>query len=266
MALISALKMTIKTIETITGGLLAAAQLESGTFQHWAELSADQIRDPRLRSIGFYVADYPQYYNEGGKQFLAFARHTKDHPNNLVLVHLFDGQDSSYDQLLSEKTSRNFRPDPDEARAVLEAADTLKVDLSALHLSRGDSVYRFLVIRTADGFVRDGGRYQRPNEVEQAVLERAGRTEEFLSALQEEQDTISETRLYILNPEYVARKTKEGFIGRVAWCDPFNYRAVSFADGNHVDSHSHLRGVRRVAAQRECAPEQDSGLYRSGGW
>lgn len=54
------------TIETITGDLRTVAQLELGTFQHWAELSADQVRDASLRSDGFYVADYPQYHNKGG--------------------------------------------------------------------------------------------------------------------------------------------------------------------------------------------------------
>ena len=138
------------TLETITGELRAVAQLEPGTFQHWAELSADQIKEPSLRSRAFYVADYPQYHSEGGRQFLALARHTVERPHNLVLVHLFDQENSSYDQLIQ---TSNFRPNPDEARAVLDATDTLNVDLADLHLSRNDPTWRFLTVRTAVGFV-----------------------------------------------------------------------------------------------------------------
>lgn len=236
-------------IETIRGNLRAVSLLEPGTFQHWDELSADQITDSKLRRQGFYVADYPQYYNEGGESYLSLARHTRERPNNLVLVHLFDEGNSSYDQLIQ---TCSFRPDPEEARAVLEAADTLKFKLDDLNLCGiKSSNSLFLEVRTADGYVRLGNseHYMPPNEVEKAFLERAGCTEDFLGVLQREPYKISKTRSLVLNPDYVAQEAGAGFVGRVAWRGSFNGRASSDALDHVVINPGNLRGVRREKTQ-----------------
>ena len=73
------------TIETITGNLRAHAQFEPGTFQDFDELSRDQITNPSLLRRGFYVSTFPLYTARGGEPVLALARHTREHPNNLVL-------------------------------------------------------------------------------------------------------------------------------------------------------------------------------------
>ncbi len=234
------------TIETIIGDLRAVAQLEDSTFQHWDELSRDQVADASLRNRRFYVADFPLYTARKRKPVVALARHTKEHPHNLVLVHLFDGQNSSYDQLIQ---TGNFRPNPDEAQAVLDAADTLKMEMSGLRLSGDDNVYRFLRVRTQDGFVGIGeDRYQRPNEVEQALIQRVGYTREFLDVLRSEPHNIGETRVYLLNPDYVVAEAGEQFVGRAAWRYYFIYLANSLARGHGVNSHFALRGVRRIVA------------------
>ena len=239
-------------VETIEGNLRAVAQLVPGTFQHWDELSADQIADASLRSKIFYVADYPQYHNEKGKPFLALARHTAEHPNNLVLVHLFDQENSSYDQLIS---TDNFRPHPEEARAVLEAPDTLKVDLADLPLMGNDKNYRSVTIRTADGFVQTGDKhYERPNDITQEVLRRAGYTPNFLGS--GKPYNISVSRLYLLNPEYVAQEAGERFLGRGAWRINFSNDADSYAGGRNVSNHSALRGVPLVVAAGAAAKNE----------
>ena len=73
------------TIETITGNLRAHAQFEPGTFPDFDELSRDQITNPSLLRRGFYVSTFPLYTARGGEPVLALARHTREHPNNLVL-------------------------------------------------------------------------------------------------------------------------------------------------------------------------------------
>ncbi|OGW83912.1 MAG: hypothetical protein A2987_02460 [Omnitrophica bacterium RIFCSPLOWO2_01_FULL_45_10] len=242
------------TIETVTGNLRACAQLEPGTFQDFDELSRDQIVDPRLLSQGCYVSTFPLYTARGGEPVLAFARHTKEHPNNLVLNHLFDKENSSYDQLIR---TENFRPDPEEAQAVLEAADTLQVKLRDLRLSGNDKIYRFLAIRTTDGFVKNDDKYKRPSKVEKAVIQRVGYTEKFLTMLQRKcsTPTFSETRLYVLAPDYVAAKAGEKFIRRAAWrCDFFSY-AFSSAIHYDVGDRGGLRGARQVVVPEGDAPQ-----------
>lgn len=227
-------------VETIPGDLRAVAQLEEGTLQHWDELSRDQIADESLRNRGFYVADFPLYTAAGGKPTLYLARHTAEHPNNLVLVHLFDPENSSYGQLIQ---TGNFRPNPDEAQAVLDAVDTLKMEMSGLRLSGDDTVYRSLRVRTKDGFVGVGeDRYQRPSEVEQALIQRVGYTEEFLAVLGSKSHNVGETRVFLLNPDYVAAEVGELFVGRAAWRSYFYDSADSDAYVHDVNNHSALRG------------------------
>ncbi len=238
-------KMTIKTI---VGDLRAFAQFEPGTFQDFDQLSRDQIVYPRLLNREFYVSTFPLYTARGGVPVFALARHTREHPNNLALNHLFDEQNSSWDQLLDERTGHNFCPDSEEAQAVVEATDTLQAKLSNLRLSGNGKVYRFLGIRTADGFVKVGDDYDSPRDIEQAVIERVGYTEQFLNMLQREYPQIEETRLYVLAPEYVAAEAGEKFFGRVAWRLHFDYYVDSPASGCGVNLLDCLRGVRRVVA------------------
>jgi len=230
-------------IETITGDLRAFAQFELGTFQDFDELSIDQITYPSLLQRGFYVSTFPLYTVKDGEPVFALARHTKEHPNNLVLVHINDPVNSSYDQLIQ---TRDFHPDLEEAQAVLEATDTFQAKLRDFRLGGNDSFYRSLAIRIKDGFVRDGCKYKRPSEVEQRVMQRVGYTEEFLSVLQRECPQIQETGLYVLAPDYVAVEAAEKFIGRAAWRGSFYGNANSDAYDHGVSDRNGLRGVRRV--------------------
>ena len=244
------------TIETIRGNLRAVARLVPGTFQDFDELSVDQVADPTLLREAFYVSTFPLYTARDGVPVFALARHTKEHPNNLVLNHLFDKENSSWNQLLDERTGHNFSPDPEEARAVLGATDTLQAKYSDVRLSGTDKVYRFLGIRTADGFVRVGDDYEPPRDIEQAVIQRVGYTEEFLMTLRREHPTISETQLYLLTPDFVTAKAGEGFVGRAAWRGDFRNLAVSLADFRVVFIPNGLRGVRLVVAVPERARDE----------
>ena len=173
-----------------------------------------------------------------------------------MLNHLFDKENSSWNQLLDERTGHNFSPDPEEARAVLGATDTLQAKYSDVRLSGTDKVYRFLGIRTADGFVRVGDDYKPPRDIEQEVIQRVGYTEQFLTTLRREHPTISETQLYLLTPDFVTAKAGEGFVGRAAWRDNCHLDAYSVADLRDVGSHDGLRGVRLVVAVPERARDE----------
>jgi len=223
------------TITTIYGDSLSIARyVKPGTLQHWDELSKDQSEWSKYDSefvfgeAWFYVADFPLYTARGGKPVLALARHTKEHPNNLLLKHLFDRHDSSLEQLSrSQFTGDEFHPNPDEAKAVLEAADTLKIEMAALRFSRGNEYCRSLDIRTNDGFVLVNGEFEKPTEVEEALKQRVGYTERFLDVLNKELN-ISITRVKTLNPEYVIAKAGEQFIGSVAWRHNLEHGLGSF--------------------------------------
>ncbi|MDP3728100.1 MAG: hypothetical protein Q8R18_01465, partial [bacterium] len=62
---------------------------------------------------------------------------------------------------------------------------------------------------------------------------------------------IKETKVYVLNPEYVQKNTKEGAIGRASWLDFFDDNSNFNADGRSFNYNSRLRGVRRRASVSE---------------
>ena len=106
-----------------------------------------------------------------------------------------------------------------------------------------------------DGFVKDCYEYQQPSEVEREVIQRVGYTEEFLSMLQRSHLNISETRLYVLAPDYVATEAGKTFVGRAAWRSSFSGYAGSSAGGRGVGIHDGLRGVRLVVVPAGDAPK-----------
>ena len=244
------------TIETIIGDLKAVAQLVPDTLQYLDELSLDQTADHSLCEKAYWVADYPQYGRKGGEPMLYLARL----PHNLMIRHLFDKENSSWQQLLNEKTGYFFHPIQDEAQAVVEAADTLPVPLRALRLyGTGHQYsslhtsyqYRYLQVRTEDGFVNTSPdprnpRYEQPMVEEQQLLERVGYTLPFLKTMRNSRQKISVTNLCVLTPDFAFRVTADGPIGRAAWRYSFINCVDSLAVDNLVGSHFGLRGVRLV--------------------
>ena len=97
-------------LETIIGDLKAYSKLKPGTFLHADQLTAEQVQDTGMRRQAFYVADGPICSLEGQKRTPTLFL-TRE-PHNLVLRHLNDKVNSSFDQLT--KTG-NFRPNTEEA-------------------------------------------------------------------------------------------------------------------------------------------------------
>ncbi len=243
------------TIETIPGNLLAYKELVPGTMQHWDELSPDQVKDNLLRGQAFYAADYPQYSMDGSHPVLDMARNTPAALNNLVLAHLFDTENSSYDQLV--RGGGNFRPDPEEAKRVMEAAGTLRTPLREMRLQGANDVYRSLRVRTADGMILIGeDDAVEPNRYEGLLLDRAGVTSDFRAALQEEPYRIQETGVLVLSPDYVEMEAAKSPVGRAAWRGSFNGDGSSDAYDCFVDYRGALRGVCRVVVAVGDAPQK----------
>lgn len=231
-------------LETIVGDLRAYSELEPGTFLHGDQLTAEQVHDTSLRRQAFYVADGPLYSLEGKKRtptlFLTLE------PDNLVLRHLNDEVNSSFDQLV--KTG-NFRPGTEEARKAMEAKDTLRIDLTKLRLKGDNAEWRYVEISTTD--------YDRLNAEERKLAERFyGQGTGFVAAMKALQDEgISNTRVYVLNPDYVRKEAVAGPVARAAWRGNFDGGAGSDAGGHDVDILSGLRGVRRASEASRKAPE-----------
>ena len=66
---------------------------------------------------------------------------------------------------------------------------------------------------------------------------------------------INNTRIFVLNPEYVRSQAAEGPIGRASWLRDF-YNVSNFgADGRNINLHYRLRGVVVGEARSAAAPK-----------
>ncbi len=237
----------VNMVDFLQGDLKMAKLFEVGTLLHWDQLSATGV-ESRIASSPWssYVADYLQYQVEAGRPVLALARHTAEHPCNLILIHSDHFSDQLTRGIYTERDPIRYSPPFDQARAVLEAANTLKVDLLQLRLSRrettstSDAIYGTLVARTTDSFIKDSqGTYQPPNEVEQQVLQRLGYTPEFLK--RHENIGVQEATFNFLHPEYVTMKIKNSFWGFTGSRSYIGNRPVS-AGTAYINTKGNLFG------------------------
>ncbi len=241
MAPVLDLKMTL---ETIMGNLRDGYnQLEPGTMLHADQLMAAQVQDANLRTQSYYVADGPLYSLEDRKKTptLWLTREA----DNLVLRHLNDEVNSSYEQLIK---THNYRPNPEEALAAMNAKGTLRVDLTKLRLHGDEAEWRYLEIDTQ--------KYDKLKPEERKLAERwYGRGKAFGTAMKTLKDAgISTTKVYVLNPGYVSQEAKKDPIGRAAWRYGFVSVAGSVAYVRSVFIHVGVRGVR-LGEARSAAPK-----------
>ncbi|MEK6809255.1 MAG: hypothetical protein AABY40_01145, partial [Nanoarchaeota archaeon] len=59
---------------------------------------------------------------------------------------------------------------------------------------------------------------------------------------------IGETKIYVLNPDYVRQHAEEGAVGRASWLNEFGSNSNFDADGRNFDDHGSVCGVRRGAS------------------
>ncbi len=238
--MVSATTESQRTLETITGDLRAYAQLVPGTFLHADQLTTERRTNTELRNRWYYTADGPLYSLEGANQTpTLFLTRESD---NLVLRHLNDKVNSSYEQL---KDTKNYRPGAGEARQSMGAKDTLQIDLTKLRLRGDDTEWRYLEIDTQ--------KYKKLKVEERKLAERYfGQDTSFTANMRMLKEAgIDATKIFVLNPEYVQREAQTGPVGRASWLYGFNYISILVAYGRGVSSGSRVRGVRREASVSE---------------
>ena len=223
------------SIETIVGNLCDAyKEVEAGSMLHSDALQAARVKDASLRSLSFYTADGEIYSLVNGVPHLAMTRER----DNLVLRHL----DDAVEQL---RGTGNYRPSAEDVSSALAAKDTVHIDLTQLRLQGNDTEWRYLPISTQD--------YSSLNPEEKKLAERVhGSGDAFLATMKMLVDAgITETKIYVLNPEYVQVHATKGAIGRASWLSYINNYSSFIADNRSIDYSRRLRGVRRRASESE---------------
>src|SRR3989344_4095260 len=236
--------MTLLQLENILGDLRAFAQLVPRTFLHVDELMDERrttvgTEQTELRNNWFYTADGNLYHLRGASAtpMLSVTR-AKD---NLILRHLLDAENNAFDQLV---LNHNYRADKAEALAVIGAPETITVDLTQLRLQGSDKEWRYLEISTAKPSMFSKG-CEKLNSQERTLAERVYGQGTFFAANMKmlHEANINNTRIFVLNPEYVRSRAAEGPIGRASWLRYF-YNVSNFgADGRNINLHYRLRGV-----------------------
>ena len=229
--------MTQRQLESIPGDLRAYLQLKPGSMRHVDELMNERRTNPdedvrqELRKSPFYTADGELYRVNGKKRTPQWG--ITRLPHNLVLKNL----DDSFSQLTE---TSNYRPDQEEVERAFRAKDTEVFDLTRLRLQKGNVEYCFLPIDTKN--------YEKKlNAEEKRAAQRVfGKDRIFALNMKMLKDAkINETRICVLNPNYVQEKAKEGPLGLASWLDFFYDGSTFYADDYSVDSHYRVRGVRR---------------------
>ena len=218
---------TSAVLENLEGNLKDAYVLaEPGTVLHADELMNEQRTNDSLCGVPFYTADGNLYFIRDGKPFWAITRE----PENLVLRHL----DAAFPQLIQ---SNNYYPDPAEAAEALVADDTILIDVSQLGLGGTGNEGCYLAINTAP----EG--YPQLNAEGRKAAERVfGSGEDFVQNMQMLRDArIRETKIYLLNPAYIARHASQRILGRGSWLGSFSFIGVD----RDIGDLARLRGVRR---------------------
>jgi hypothetical protein len=229
------------TLDTVVDNLRDGyAQLEKGSFLHvdqFQELLPTDLFLQKMMYRSFHTADgYGYFLREDGDINWVITREDQ----NLVLRHLDDEVNNSYDQLSSEE---NFFPDNSEAETAKKAEGTVVVKMSGLRLSIPKYVYgkkvMLLRIRTTDGFVKVDDTYQPPTEEERKAIQRLVYNAK-----------VPETKIYVPDPDYVTEQlTDSGYnsLWQASWLAFHKNIHFELDAANHlVYFRSSLRGMRRT--------------------
>ncbi len=240
--------MTIDNLVNILGNLQTAHNASvPGTLRHVDQLMTERQTNFSLRSLGFYTPDGNLYFMDGEIPKLAMTREA----DNLVLRHLNDEVNSSYNQLTE---TGNFFPDPREAEQAIKASATEVFDLTQLQLKKHDAEFSYLAISTTQ--------YDELNPEQRRLAERVyGKGDDFVANMTMLKEAhIDNTKIFVLNPDYVQEHAKGSPIGRASWLNIFSNDSVFIANDRDVYINVRVRGVRREvvaeggAAKIEAVP------------
>ncbi len=206
------------SLEDIIGELCAALK-ESyiGTVSHSYEIMKERIKNNELRERWYFTADFPMYTVENDKVILYFAK--REH--NLIFRHI----DDAVKQI---KETRDYTPSLDEMNEIKESVkigETIKIDLSELNLQKHtDDELCYFEISTASKSENESNNYDSLNKTQRKFAEMVyGKGEDFKEVMKMLKDNkMEKTRIYVLNPEYVKKKAKNGnAISRASWVNRF---------------------------------------------
>ncbi|HLC80949.1 MAG TPA: hypothetical protein VJG31_04215 [Candidatus Nanoarchaeia archaeon] len=235
----------VKNLEykIVDGNLGAVRQLTEAGYrlQTVLELQNDRCKDGQegLQNRLFYVADGSVFYQDPKNGAVSWA-HT-DGKHNLVI------QPQYLERALKDlHQTYIFQPDNvKESWDVIKSRSTKRFALSDLRLVREDDEFSFMPIKT--------GRYDALSSVQQKAASLVGFTPKNVDYLK--QKGIKDTRLWLLNPEYVALVLEEENVPfwRASWLKNFNHNSNFSANFRDINLNYCLRGVRR-----EVIPEGDA--------
>ncbi|MBI2661905.1 hypothetical protein HYX11_00405 [Candidatus Woesearchaeota archaeon] len=236
------------TLENLTGNLLHAyKQSVKGKNRHVDQLMTERRTNKELRTQWFYTADGEVYSVDNGTPTLRITREA----TNPVFNHLEDDVDNSYEQLV---TKGNYQVLPADFEAVKSAVDTVTIDLTQLTLQGDYKEWRYVSIPTKKPSVTNKS-YDKLNTEERKLAKRIyGQGTDFVENMQMLEDAgITETRIYVLNPQYVQEHAKKNAVVRASWLyDFYDYSSFN-ADDRSIDIDGRLRGVRREVSEGDVA-------------
>ena len=231
------------TIETVVGTLAEVYKLlRPKSIRHVDELMTERRTNEKLCGQWFYTADGEVYSLQGEDRTPTLAI-TRGSSNPLL-------QDSTINRYCRELLqNKNYRPTPDETLRALHAQDTVLVDLTKLRLRIVDEEFSYLAI--------DIKKHTTLNPEERTLAQRVyGKDEDFTQTMKMLADSgIGETRVYVLNPEYVRTHAQESPLGLSSWLSNFYFSSGFGANGRNINCHGRARGVRRevVVASESAA-------------
>jgi len=228
-------------------------KFDSKTIQYASEImndrrtESDLKKKEELKNTWFWTADGNLYNieDENGNSLRGkdaekgeAVLYLSDRDNNLV----FQNIDEACRQL-SDTKIQNYRPSEENAQRVKKADTTLRIRLSDSNLQRGSDEWSYFEIDTVN--------YNTSlNAVQRAFSERVyGKGNDFAENMKMLKEAEKEkTKILVLNPEYVKKHAKDGFIARASRLDSFYDDSRFDAVGRDVDnSDDALRGVLETA-------------------
>lgn len=233
--------MVKKEYLIVSGNLGAVRQLTGAGYrlQTARELQNDRCKDGQesLQNEWFYVADGSVFYRDQENGVLSWAHADGEH-NLIIQPQYLEGA------LRDLPTTQIFRPDTaQESWDAIKNRSTKRFSLSDLELVRENDEFSFMPIKT--------GKYDALSLVQQKAASSVGFIPKNVAYLK--QKGIKETRLWLLNPKYVAQVLAGGEdpFWRASWLNFFDDLSSFNADGRGVDLVDRLRGVRRGASVSE---------------
>ena len=224
--------MTLETFVNISGNLRDVYKAAvPGSLRHVDQLMNERrtavgTEQTQLRNNWFYTPDGGIYFMDGKNPKLAITRE----PDNLVLRHI----DDAFTQLT---TTQNYRPDVTEAQAAIHSASTLVVDLTQLKLQGNKEEWRYMAVSTT--------RYNKLTSEQRTFAERVyGQGADFAANMQMLKDArIDETKIFVLNPDYVREHAGKVPLARASWLCDINYNSNFLAGDRGVYGPGRVRGV-----------------------